>query len=198
MLESKAWAKAYNLEFIGFKEQGVFSVVKQQPGIRVLDMLTRLEYKEDNCKFIKCKACLYAREDRQVYEVHYKETNLCAHTLKAAEGRLMMAIAAANQHKFYKTDTKQAYLYCDMGKHVVYLRPPDWCQEPIPEGHVQLLVKSIYGSSMVLKRGKEVTYPYFRLDDLPPSVISIKYFCINSFLSSSHEEMFIILSSNGP
>ena len=52
----------------------------------------------------------------------------------------------SNGHKIYKTDTKQAYLYGDMGDDVVYLRPPDWWPEPILEGHVLLLVKSIYGT----------------------------------------------------
>ncbi len=55
---SKAWAATYNQEYIGFKEQGIFKVVQQQPGIKILDTLTRLEYNEDNCEFIKCKASL--------------------------------------------------------------------------------------------------------------------------------------------
>ncbi len=46
----------------------------------------------------------------------------------------------------YKKDTKQAYLYGDMGDDVVYLRPTDWWPEPIPEGHALLLVKNIYGT----------------------------------------------------
>jgi hypothetical protein len=69
-----------------------------------------------------------ARGDQQVDGVNYKETDLHAPTLKAAEGRLLtrMAIAAANGHKIYKTDTKQAYLYGEMGEDVVYLNPPDY------------------------------------------------------------------------
>jgi hypothetical protein len=55
-----------------------------------------------------------------------------------------MAIAAANGHKIYKTDTKQAFLYGNMGEDSVYLHPSDWWPEPNPEGHVLLLVKSIY------------------------------------------------------
>ena len=56
-----------------------------------------------------------------------------------------MALAAAEGAKVIKTDTNQAYLYGDMGDDVVYIRPPDWWPEPIPEGHVFLLLKSIYG-----------------------------------------------------
>ncbi len=107
-LDNQAWAAAYNAEYIGFKERGVFKVVKPEPGVKILDTLTRLECKEDNGEFIKCKARLCARGDQQVDGVNYKEPDLYAPTLKAAEGRLLMAIAASNGHKIYKTDTKQA------------------------------------------------------------------------------------------
>ncbi len=85
-----------------------------------------LEYKKDHGEFIKCKARLCARGDQQVDGVNFKETGLYAPNLKAAEGRLLMAIAASNGHKTYKTDTKQALLYSNMGKDIVYLYPPDW------------------------------------------------------------------------
>jgi hypothetical protein len=64
-----------------------------------------------------------------------------------------MAIAAANGHKIYETDTKQAFLYGDMGEDIVYLRPPDWWPEPILEGHVLLLVKSINGTKQEARKG---------------------------------------------
>ena len=34
----------------------------------------------------------------------------------------------------------------------VYIRPPDWWQEPIPEGHVLLLLKSMYGTKQAARR----------------------------------------------
>ena len=127
-------------------------MVKPEPGVKILDTPTRLEHKEDNGEFIKCKARLCARGDQQVHGVNYRETDMYAPTLKASEGRLLMAITASNGHKIYKTDTKQAYLYGDMGDDVVYLRPPDWWPEPIPEGHVLLLVKSIYGTKQAARK----------------------------------------------
>ncbi len=63
-----------------------------------------------------------------------------------------MAIAAANGHKIYKTDTKQAVLSSDMEEDIVYIYPPDWLPEPIPEGHVLLLVKSIYGTKQAARK----------------------------------------------
>ncbi len=84
------------------------------------------------------------RGDQQIAGVSFKETDLYAPVLKAAEARLLLALAAANGDKVIKTDTKQAYLYGDMGDDVVYIRPPDWWPEPVPEGHVLLLLKSIH------------------------------------------------------
>ena len=63
-----------------------------------------------------------------------------------------MALAAAEGAKVIKTDTKQAYLYGDMGDAVVYVQPPDWWPEPIPEGHVSLLLKSIYGTLQAARK----------------------------------------------
>ncbi len=67
--------------------------------------------------------------------------------LKAAEARILLALAAANGAKVFKTYTKQAYLYCDMGDDVVYIGPPDWWPEQVPKRHVFLLLKSIDGYS---------------------------------------------------
>ena len=64
----------------------------------------------------------------------------------------MLALAAAEGAKVVKTDTKQAYLYGDMGDDVVYIRPPDWWPEPIPEIHVFLLFKSIYGTRQAARK----------------------------------------------
>ena len=42
----------------------------------------------------------------------------------------------------YKTDTSQAFLYVSMGSDVVYIKPPDWWPEPVPEGHCLQLSKA--------------------------------------------------------
>ena len=124
-LDKQAWAVAYNSEFVGFQQRKVFKVVKPEPGVKIHDTLTRLEYKEDNGEFLKNKVRLCARGDQQIPGVSFQESDLYAPVLKAAEARLLLALAAANGAKV-KTDTKQAYLYGDMGDDVVYIRPPDW------------------------------------------------------------------------
>ncbi len=117
-LDKQAWKEAYNLEYLGFVEQGVFKVVKQEPGLRIQYTITRLEYKEDNGDFLKVTARMHVRGDQQIAGVSFKETDLYSPVLKAAEARLL-ALAAAHGDQVLKTDTKQAYLYCNMGDDMV-------------------------------------------------------------------------------
>jgi hypothetical protein len=88
---------------------------------------------------------LCATGDQQIPGVSFRESDLFSPVLKATEARSLLALAAAEGAKVIKTDTKQAYLYGDMGNDV-YIRPPDWWPEPILEGQVFLLLKSIYGT----------------------------------------------------
>jgi hypothetical protein len=39
-----------------------------------------------------------------------------------------------------------------MRDDVVYIRPPDWWPEPIPEGHIFLLLKSIYATRQAARK----------------------------------------------
>ncbi len=143
-LDKQALAAAYNSEFVGFQQLKVFKVVRPEPGVKIHDTLTRLEYKEENGEFFKNKVRLCARGDQQIPGVSFQESDLYEPVLKAAEARLLLPLAAANGAKVVKTNTKQAYLYSDMGDDVVYIRPPDCWPEPVPEGLVFLLLKSTY------------------------------------------------------
>ncbi len=67
--------------------------------MKIHDTLTRLEYKEDNGEFLKNKVRLCARGDQQIPGVSFQEFDLYAPVLKAAEARLLLALAAANAER---------------------------------------------------------------------------------------------------
>jgi hypothetical protein len=80
VLDRQAWADAYDLEYLGFVERGVLKVVETEPGVRIHDTITRLEYKEDICDFLKVKALIshaYTRASANSL-VSFKETGLYA------------------------------------------------------------------------------------------------------------------------
>jgi hypothetical protein len=54
-LDKQAWAAPYSSEYLGFQQREVSKIVKPEPGVRIHDTITRLEQKEDNGEFIKCK-----------------------------------------------------------------------------------------------------------------------------------------------
>ena len=80
-LDKQAWAAPYNSEYLGFKQRDVFKVVRPEPGTRIYDTLTRLEYRDDNGEFLKCKVRLCARGDQQISRVSFKESDLYAPVL---------------------------------------------------------------------------------------------------------------------
>ena len=109
-LDKQAWAAAYNSEYLGFQQREVFKIVDLEPGVRIHDTITRLEYKEDNGAFLECKVLLCTRGDQHIPGVSFRESDLYSPVLKATEARLLLALAAAEGAKVVKTDTKQAYL----------------------------------------------------------------------------------------
>jgi hypothetical protein len=102
---------------------------------------------------------LCALGDQQIPGVSFRESHLYSPELKAMEARLLLALAAAEGAKVIKTDTKQAYLYGDMEDDVVYIRHPGWWPEPIPEGHVFLLLHLWHAAGC-----SYMAYSYINLD----------------------------------
>ena len=150
--DSQEWAEAYQKEFQGCKDRNVFAVVKPPPGTKVLGTTTRTEYKINNGVMEKRKVRMCIRGDQQTEGVNFDSSDLYSPVLKATEARLLAAIAAEHGCPILKTDTRQAFLYGEMGDDKVYVRPPDWWPEPVPEGHVFLLLKSMYGTKQAARR----------------------------------------------
>jgi hypothetical protein len=83
----------------------------------------------------------------------FNSSFLYAPFFKAPEARLLAAIAAEHSCPLLKTDTRQACLNGEPREdEKVYIPPPDWWPELIPEGNVLLLLKSMYGMKQAARR----------------------------------------------
>jgi len=137
--DAEEWDQAFREEYLGFKERNAFKIVYPQKGDTVIGTTTRIEYKIE-----KVRMC--ARGDQQQPYEHYNPDDLYAATLKPTEVRLLTAMAAEKGYTIYKTDTKQAFLYGDMGSDRILIRPPDWWPESLKPGQVLQAVRSVYGT----------------------------------------------------
>ena len=132
-------------EYLGFKNREVFEMVRLEKGMQLMGMTTRMDYKISNGVLEKYKVRLCAMGNQQKAGIHFDERDLYAPVLKAAEVRLLAAIAAQRGAKIYKYDTAQAFLYGDVDQDL-YARAPDWWPEMVPEGYCLKLRKNIYGT----------------------------------------------------
>ncbi len=91
--DNQEWAEAYQKEYLGFKERGVFATVVPPKGAKILGTTTRLDYKIDDGVLTKRKVRMCVRGDQQL-EDSFNPKDLCSPVLKAPEARLLAAIAA--------------------------------------------------------------------------------------------------------
>ncbi len=131
----------------------------------MLDNTTRADYKVTNGVFDKRKIRLCVCGNQQVEGVHYKSGDLYAPVMKASDVRLMVAIAAQYGCQLLKTDTKQAFLNGEIGDEKIYIRPPDWWPEPVPQGHALLLMKSMYGTRQAARQWHQRIYGWMESHD---------------------------------
>ena len=143
--DAPEWAEALNKEYMGFKQRGVFELVRLEKGMKLMGMTTRFDYKITNGEFEKYKTRLCAMGNQQIAGIHFNESDLYAPVLKAHEVRLLAAIAAKHGAQIFKYDTSQAFLYGDVDQDL-YARAPDWWPELVPEGYCLQLKKNIYGT----------------------------------------------------
>ena len=64
--DAQEWAEAYDKEYVGIKQRGVFETVRMENGMMIMGITTRTEYKVTNGVFGKRKIRLCARGDQQV------------------------------------------------------------------------------------------------------------------------------------
>jgi hypothetical protein len=143
--DAPEWAEALNKEYMGFKQRGVFELVRLEEGMKLMGMTTGFDYKITNGEFEKYKTRLCAMRNQQIAGVHSNESDLYAPVLKAHEVRLLAAIAEQCDAQIYKYDTSQAFLYGDVDQNL-YARAPDWWPELVQEGYCLQLKKNIYGT----------------------------------------------------
>ena len=91
------WTEAYRNEGQGFQDRDALEVVKQQKGAKVLDSITRAEYKQVTGVLQKQKVCWCIRGDQQEY---YNDDRYSP-VLKAPEVMLLMVIAAQHGCNLY-------------------------------------------------------------------------------------------------
>ncbi len=82
----------------------------------------------------KRKVRLCARGDQQEEGLQFNQLDIYWPVLKSAEVCLMVTIAAQHGAKMYKTDTTQAFLYCNVEENLL-VRATDRWSELVPEGH---------------------------------------------------------------
>ena len=113
---------------------------------------TRTEYKVVNGELKKRKFLLCAMGNQQKEGIHFNAGELYAPVIKATELRAIFALGAKHGASFMGSDTKLAFLNGEMGTEILYIRPPDWWPEPVPEGYVLQMMKSMYGPQQAARQ----------------------------------------------
>ena len=150
--DRQEWAEAYDKEYQGFKQHGTLKAVRPVPGVKILGTTTSTEYKVVNGELKKRKVRLCAMGNQQKEGVHFNAGELYAPVIKATELRAIFALGAKHGASFMGSDTKQAFLNGEMGTEILYIRPPDWWPEPVPEGYVLQMMKSMYGTRQAARQ----------------------------------------------
>ena len=139
--DAEHWNKAMEEEYNSLRDRGTWKVVPRPEGRKVVSSkwVYRVKYDADG-NISRYKARLVARGYTQVLGVDYNETFAPVTRLETL--RLLFAMAVQRDWEIRQIDIKTAYLYGDLDEEI-YMEPPEGVT--IPEGHVYLLVKAIYG-----------------------------------------------------
>lgn len=111
------------------------------------------------------KACLVAKGYTQTYGIDYQET--FAFVAKLNSIRVLIFVVANKGWPLHQFDVKNAFLYGDLAKEVVYMRPSHGFFPSSFKGKVCRLKKTLYG----LKQSSRAWFKRFRL-----AVLQFRYF----------------------
>ena len=86
--DNQEWAEAYQKEFQGFEDRGVFATVRPPKGVKILGTNTCLDYKIDNGVLDKQTVRMCALGNHQS-EDSFNASDIYSPVLKAPEARLL-------------------------------------------------------------------------------------------------------------
>ena len=123
------------------KKMHVWEVVPRPEKTNVISSKWVYKLKHDaNGEISRFKARLVARGFTQVFGTDYLDTYTPVTRLETI--RLLFALAVENDWEIRQIDVKTAYLNGDLDEEI-YMEPPKGYD--VPEGHVLLLRKAVYG-----------------------------------------------------
>ena len=135
------WVEAMNEELSSLIGNGVWEVVPKPPNTNIVicKWVYKLKRSADG-NIARYKARLVARGFTQAYGIDYTDTYVPVTRLKTI--RLLFALAVEKDWEIRQIDVKTAYLNGDLDEEI-FMAPPEGYN--VPQGHVLLLKKSLYG-----------------------------------------------------
>ena len=138
---SQQWQDAMRAELEAMEKMHVWEVIPRPEKMNVISSKWVYKLKHDaNGEISRFKARLVAPGFTQVFGTDYLDTY--APVTRLATIRLLFTLAVENNWEIRQIDVKTTYLNGDLDKEI-YMEPPKGYD--VPEGHVLLLRKAVYG-----------------------------------------------------
>jgi len=139
--DSEDWIEAMGEEIKSLEDMGTWKVVPLPEGRKPITCKWVYRTKRDaDGNPTRHKARLVARGFSQIYGEDYLKTHAPVTRLETI--RLLLAITNLKDWEVRQLDIKTTYLYGELEEEI-YMEPPPGYD--VPEGHVLLLVKALYG-----------------------------------------------------
>ena len=140
--EKEKWLTAMEEEEESILELNTYTEADRPPKSKLIDSKWVLKLKKNQDGTHRYKARVVARGFSQRFGEDYEE--VYAPTLSYKTFRLLCALAVKRGFHIHQLDIKTAFLYADIDKENIYVRPPPGVTRTTP-GKVWKLNKSLYG-----------------------------------------------------